>query len=195
MGSVFSKAHVEEVLQWAEDNCVLLVVDEVYFGMSFGEYHSFGQLVRDQPLICLGGMEKQFFVPGWQTSWIIFYDKLKRADKIKKAFANVIQLLLHTNMFTMNALPEILDRLGIYFAKEKCVHFQKNQEIILRELEGIKGLRASPAQGTIYLPVFLELDKFRFKSDTEFAQKLLEEENVMLLPLQWNGTDKYPGFR
>lgn len=64
-GSVFSKQHIKDVLKWAEDNCILIVADEVYYGMSFTEFHSFGELAEEGPVICLSGMEKLFFVPGW----------------------------------------------------------------------------------------------------------------------------------
>lgn len=52
-------------MKWAEDNCLLIVADEVYYGMSFTEFHSFGEYAEEGPVICLSGMEKLFFVPGW----------------------------------------------------------------------------------------------------------------------------------
>jgi len=96
---------------------VLLIVDETYFGMTFGEYHSFGELAEDGPIICINGMDKMFFVPGWQTSWIIFYDRCQIAADIKNSFFNIILLLLHSNVFIMSALPQLLDELTPYYPK------------------------------------------------------------------------------
>jgi aspartate/methionine/tyrosine aminotransferase len=44
---------------------VLIVADEVYYGMSFDKFTSFGELAGEGPIICLSGMEKIFFTPGW----------------------------------------------------------------------------------------------------------------------------------
>ena len=41
------------------------MADEIYYGMSFGEFVSFGELADEGPIICLGGMDKLFFTPGW----------------------------------------------------------------------------------------------------------------------------------
>lgn len=64
-GSVFSRKHVQEIIDWANLNHVLIVADEVYYGMSFGEFTSFGELAGEGPIITLSGMEKIFFTPGW----------------------------------------------------------------------------------------------------------------------------------
>lgn len=68
---------------------MLIVADEVYYGMSFDKFTSFGELAGEGPIICLSGMEKIFFTPGWQISWMIFYDKNQLADDIKKAIYNL----------------------------------------------------------------------------------------------------------
>jgi tyrosine aminotransferase len=33
---------VQDIIKWAQDNFVLIVADEVYYGLSFGEFTSFG---------------------------------------------------------------------------------------------------------------------------------------------------------
>jgi tyrosine aminotransferase len=34
-GSVFSREHVNDIVTWAEKHCILIVADEVYYGLSF----------------------------------------------------------------------------------------------------------------------------------------------------------------
>lgn len=59
------------------------MADESYYGMSFNDFYSFGELAEEGPIICLGGLDKAFFVPGWATAWVIFYDKAKYAEDIR----------------------------------------------------------------------------------------------------------------
>ena len=66
----------------------MIVSDEVYYGLSFEEFTSFGQEALDGPIVCLSGIEKIYFVPGWCTSWMIFYDKKKYASAIREAVGN-----------------------------------------------------------------------------------------------------------
>ena len=70
-------------MDWAEDNKILIVADEVYHGMAFEEFTSFGKMANEGPIITLCGVEKILYVPGWQTAWMIFYDKNKLATKVK----------------------------------------------------------------------------------------------------------------
>ncbi|CAK55913.1 unnamed protein product (macronuclear) [Paramecium tetraurelia] len=185
-GSVFSKEHVQEIIDWANQNRVLIVADEIYYGMSFGEFG---------PIIRLGEMDKMFFTPVWQISWMIFYDKNHYAVEIKQAMYNICQFLLYANVFVINSLPQILDQLTIFYARDRMTHFKENHDFLIQELDQIRGLKCIPAQGTFYLTVLIDLEVFQVKSDTEFAKKLLGEENIILLPLSWNGTEKYQGFR
>ena len=48
----------------------------------------------------------------------------------------------------------------------------------------MKGYQPITAQGTFYMTVLLDVSTFKdIHNDKEFAAKLLEEENVALLPL------------
>ena len=57
MGTVFSKAHMEEILAFSDKHEVPLVCDEVYYKMVFpgAESLSFGELTEDVPVIVLSG--------------------------------------------------------------------------------------------------------------------------------------------
>ncbi len=73
----------------------LIVSDEVYYNESFEneEFHSFGHLTtEEQPVVLIGGMEKTFLVPGWQLSWIIFFDKSGKLSAVRDTFANTVSL-------------------------------------------------------------------------------------------------------
>ena len=48
----------------------------------------------------------------------------------------------------------------------------------------MKGYSPISAQGTFYLTVLLDLTQFKnIKSDKEYVEKILEEENVAFVPL------------
>ncbi len=57
MGTVFSREHMSEILQFSEKYEVPLVVDEVYFKQVYPgvDYISFGDLSEDVPVVVLSG--------------------------------------------------------------------------------------------------------------------------------------------
>mmetsp|Transcript_25244 Transcript_25244/g.29117 ORF Transcript_25244/g.29117 Transcript_25244/m.29117 type:complete len:130 (+) Transcript_25244:403-792(+) len=60
-GSVFSKAHMEEIIAVSEKHQVPLVADEIYYGFSFYEekpFYSFAQISTTVPMITLGAISK-----------------------------------------------------------------------------------------------------------------------------------------
>lgn len=67
--------------------------------------------------------------------------------------------------------------------------FEEHYEYLAKEFAKIKGFKPVPAQGTFYIAVLIDLTHFtEFKSDLEFLQALLTEENVWILNLSaFNG--------
>jgi tyrosine aminotransferase len=139
-------------------------------------------------------VEKILSVPGWVQSWTILFDKHHILEQIKRNMEVIATIYLHTNTFTQHALPKIFKEIGIFTA-DKMGIIQQNYHTITQKLENIHGLKALPAQGTIYLTVEIELEKFsNIPTDIDFVQKLRLEENVNVLPISIMGTG-CNGFR
>lgn len=79
-GSVYSKAHLSDILRLASNYTLPIVSDEVYGGITFGNapFHPLGPLSAEMgkltPVITASGLGKQFLVPGWRVGWLVFYD-------------------------------------------------------------------------------------------------------------------------
>lgn len=82
-GSVYSRAHLEELLAFASKYRLPIVADEIYADMVFGgaEFVAMSSLVSDVPLLVAGGIAKQYLVPGWRVGWLAVVDR-------NAAFAN-----------------------------------------------------------------------------------------------------------
>lgn len=53
-------------------------------------------------------------VPGWTTGWTIFFDKHRYLDTIKHNLSVIGTIFLHNNVFTQLALPNILEKVGLF---------------------------------------------------------------------------------
>ena len=108
----------------------------------------------------IGGMEKTFFVPGWSISWMIFFDTKNVLKDIKGAVNTTCQIFLHPNSFLQKSLPDILEELGPNFTQKLMPIFEECHNYLFPKINNIKGLKAIKAQGTFYMSVLIELDKF-----------------------------------
>lgn len=91
-GSVFSKKHQLEIIAFAHKHKLPIIADEVYYGMNFGddtEFHSFGNLTKEVPIICTSSLSKMYCVPGWRTGWCIVYNNNGYFDRVKENMRKV----------------------------------------------------------------------------------------------------------
>ena len=47
-------------------------------------------LTDSVPILCVGGIAKEFLVPGWRVGWIIVYDKHSRFAAVRACLLAVI---------------------------------------------------------------------------------------------------------
>ncbi len=81
-GSVFSRAHMIEILNVASHAKVPIIADEVYYGMAYDKTTTFipfghltGEDVPEVPIISVCALSKIYCVPGWRLGWLIFHDR------------------------------------------------------------------------------------------------------------------------
>ncbi|GKU93066.1 hypothetical protein SLEP1_g6699 [Rubroshorea leprosula] len=75
-GNVFSLEHLEKIAKTARKLGILVIADEVYVHISFGNtpfvpMGLFGSIV---PLLTLGSISKRWNVAGWRVGWIVTTD-------------------------------------------------------------------------------------------------------------------------
>ena len=76
-GSVYSKDHLLEIVDFARRNDIIIISDEVYGDMVFNDnvFHPMGSISKDVPVVEIGGSAKIFLVPGWRLGWIVLHDR------------------------------------------------------------------------------------------------------------------------
>lgn len=77
-GSVYSKEHLEDIVDLARSLHVPIIADEVYGDLTFGdnEFHPMATVARGRvPIITASGLAKQYLLPGWRVGWIVFHDR------------------------------------------------------------------------------------------------------------------------
>ena len=87
-GSVYSKDHLNAILDVAERNKLPIISDEIYGNMCFtgSTFYPLASLTTQVPILAVGGIAKEFLVPGYRVGWILLHD---RNDILKDVISGI----------------------------------------------------------------------------------------------------------
>ncbi|KAI8807403.1 pyridoxal phosphate-dependent transferase [Cladochytrium replicatum] len=203
-GSVYTEAHLRDILVVAERHNLPIISDEIYADMVFSGHKftplgRFGfakivsipdfrffqaSLTKTVPILTTGGIAKRYLIPGWRVGWILIHDRNELFAKVRQGLNSLTQLILGPNSVVQIALPDIL-RAPKSFYEETLRQLEENATLCCDELGKIPGLEPVEAQGAMYIMAKVQLDKFKdFRNDLDFVEKLVQEESVLCLPGQ-----------
>jgi len=189
-GSTYRKEHLLEIIQLAEQFHLPIIADEIYCNMVFdGEKYVFmAELTQTVPILSVGGIAKQYLVPGWRLGWIIMYDKQNYIQSLRQSLTNLTTLIVGPNTLVQAALPSILHETPQQYYRELNQTLQDHARYCEKRISTIPGLKVISPQGAMYVMVQIDLTKFHPESgitdDLQFCQMLMREESVVVLPGQ-----------
>lgn len=184
-GSVYSKEHLLQILSWAESKKLPILSDEVYHNMTFGKpFYPLGSLTSHVPVFTIGALSKMYLVPGWRCGWVLIYDKQNVCGHVKANMKKIKNMLLHPCPFIMQAIPTIFrDRPQNYF-QDVMDKVKNRAEIVQNKLGGVRGVYVAPPEGALYTMISLDFSNMDIKDSITFAQKLVQEQGVIVLPAE-----------
>ena len=192
-GSVFSKTHLEAILAIADRHKVPIISDEIYAHMCFtgSTFHHVASLTSTVPVLSIGGMAKEFLVPGWRVGWITIHDRNGALSNIRAGLTKLTQVIIGANTLAQSTLPAILtpneangDAASMRAHNTEYVsRLEAHATLTCERLEAVEGLRVVRPGGAMYVMVGIDVDRLEgITSDVDFAQELLTEECVFVIP-------------
>ncbi|RHZ47465.1 hypothetical protein Glove_579g20 [Diversispora epigaea] len=184
-GSNFSSQHLESILAVAEAYKLVIITDEIYEDMVFGDtkFYPLASLTKVVPILKISGLAKRFLVPGWRVGWIFVYDQNEILSEIRKSLFSLSNMILGANSLLQYSLPDIILNTPEEFFQETNKKLEFNAKLSVEALSSIPGLHVIIPQGAMYVMVGINIDELKdIKNDVEFSEKLLQEESVMVLP-------------
>lgn len=142
-GGVFPKSVVERIIAFADRHNLTIVSDEVYDEMVYDGHHvSFAG--KGDRAIVVNSFSKMFAMTGWRLGFLVAPRAL--AIEINK---------VHYHMVACPSTPAQAAVLaGLDAVKEATnamrTEFRARRELVIRELNGMPGLRCVPPSGAFY---------------------------------------------
>ena len=187
-GSNFSVPHLVAIAAVARKHGLPIVADEIYakcvFNGSFSHMH---ENAGDVPVISVGGLAKEFVVPGWRVGWIVFHDhgaSKGKLDAVKTGIRSLTQIVLGATSLIQTAIPSVLcPKAGSEAeAKLKAFHdkymhvLRSNADMCVKKLADCKEIDAIEPAGAMYLmlKIHANLLEDELSDDAIFSQRLLQ---------------------
>lgn len=95
-GSNFSAEHLVQIAAVARKHNLPIIADEIYGHCVFnGEFSPMHIHSGDVPVLSVGGLAKEFIVPGWRVGWIVIHEKgTGRFKEIRSGLKSLTQIVL-----------------------------------------------------------------------------------------------------
>ena len=194
-GAVYAKEQIEAIGQWAVENDVWIITDEIYEHLVYGdnEHHSLPTLVPEiaDRCIVLNGVAKTYAMTGWRVGWIIAPPDIAKAASTLQSHqtsnvANVAQVAAQA------AVAGSLD--AVHEMREA---FDRRRKVMHSMLDGIDGVTCPEPQGAFYaFPSFKdvlgrEIGGVTPQTTLELADIMLEQAKVAIVPGEAFGAPGY----
>ncbi|MGG3642532.1 aminotransferase [Bacillus gobiensis] len=173
-GSVYSKEELEQIAEFAEENDLIVISDEIYAELTYDEdFTSFSAIgnMRERTIL-VSGFSKGFAMTGWRLGYVAAPTFLKDA-------------MLKIHQYSMMCAPTMAQfaaeealKNGMKDVEKMKKSYRRRRNIFVESLNEA-GLNCHNPGGAFY--AFPSIKNTGMSSE-EFAEKLLVQEKVAVVP-------------
>lgn len=173
-GAVLTRERMLEIAAVAEKHDLLVISDEIYDRLVYGVQHTcFAQLpgMRDRTIL-LGGFSKDYAMTGWRIGYMAANPELLGAAR------KVHQYTIMSAPTTAQAAAIVALQQGEEHVQRMVAEYDRRRKLIVGGCNAL-GLDCFEPRGAFY--AFPSVSRSGM-DDEEFADKLLAEEHVAVIP-------------
>ncbi|MBQ6796814.1 MAG: aminotransferase class I/II-fold pyridoxal phosphate-dependent enzyme [Clostridia bacterium] len=183
-GALYPKAMLEEIVEIARENQLMIFSDEIYdrLIMEDEEHVSIASLAPDLFCVTYSGLSKSHMVAGFRIGWMI----LSGNKAMAKDYIQGINML--SNMRLCSNVPAqsiVQTALGGYQSVKNYIvpggRIYEQREYIYKALNDIPGITAVKPKAAFYIFPKIDTKKFNIVDDEKFALDLLRDKKILLI--------------
>lgn len=194
-GAIYSREELKAIAEWAVENNVFVISDEIYEKLVYDDNKhisiaSFNEDIKRLTIV-INGMSKSHAMTGWRIGYAAAH------EDIVKVMSN-IQSHATSNPCSISQYASVVGLTGDQGSVEEMKkHFVERRNYMVDTINTIKGLSCRKPEGAFYIMInFTQLlgktiKGKEIKSSMDFANILLEEGKVAVVPGIAFGDDKY----
>ena len=196
-GAVYPKEVLEDIIQVARENDLLIFSDEIYdrLVMDGVPHYSTAALAPDMMVITTNGLSKSHIVCGFRCGWMAISGYKGKADDYVEGIFQMAAMRLCSNTLTQLVIPAALDdNASTQAMLVPGGRLYEQREATMREIEKIDGLTCVKNHGAFYVFPKLDVKKFNITDDKKFAFDFLHEKHIFIVPgsgFDWAAPDHF----
>lgn len=183
-GALYSKEILEEIVNVARENELIIFSDEIYdrLVMDGLEHIAIASLAPDVPCVTFNGLSKSHRVAGFRCGWMCLSgDKKKMQGYIEglnllssmRLCSNVpAQQIIQTALGGYQSVDELLKPGGRIYEQRACIY---------KALNEIDGVSAVKPKAAFYIFPKFDIRKFNIKDDERFVLEFLRKKKILLV--------------
>lgn len=194
-GAVYPQDLVQAIGQWAAENGIWVVTDEIYEHLVYGDavFSSIVSLVPEiaDRCVVVNGVAKTFAMTGWRVGWMVGpNDIIKAATNLQSHSTSNV-----ANVSQVAALAAVSGDLSAVDVMREA--FDRRRKLIVKMLNDIDGVDCPEPHGAFYAyPSVKELNGKTIRgklinSSSDLAGVILDEAEVAVVPGEAFGTEGY----
>lgn len=194
-GAVYSKDELEQIVNIAVDNNVLIISDEIYEAYLYdGLNHVSPAAISDRAkenTVIINGISKTFSMTGWRIGYTIGSEEIISAiSKLQShSTSNPASISQAASIAAVNELKQEL--------KVKLDTFEGRRDLMVNELKDIDHVEINKPQGSFYCFPLLkgyigkEFNGKKIENSFDIVDYLLENAGVAAVPGKVFGAENY----
>jgi len=194
-GSMCSRKDLQDVVEVAKNNDLLIISDEIYDEMILvkEKMTCMGEVAKGVPHVIMGGLSKNWGGTGFRIGWVAIPEDDEGSKKLREGFGNLVTMRLSASTPAQFAGVEALRNVKAHkrFIKYLVKNIKERAEFMQKRLNEIPGVSCQKAKGAFYLFPRIDLSKTKFKNDKEFCTELLRKEHVWVTRGSGFGLDSH----
>ncbi|MDR2834087.1 MAG: pyridoxal phosphate-dependent aminotransferase [Streptococcaceae bacterium] len=196
-GAVYSKELLEEIVEIARQNDLIIFSDEVYDRLLMDglKHVPIAPLAPDLLVVTLNGLSKSHLAAGFRSGWLVLSGNKERARNYIEGINCLASMRLCSNVLAQQIIePALTGHQEVFDMLLPGGRVYEQRETICNALEDIPGLSFVKPKAAFYLFPKLDVKKFNIYDDEKFAFDFLHKHKVMFVhgrSFNWDEPDHF----
>jgi alanine-synthesizing transaminase len=196
-GAVYSRELLEDLVELARRNNLVLFADEIYDRILYdGAVHtSVAPLAPDVLCLTFSGLSKAYRVCGFRSGWVVITGPKEHAKSYIEGLETLANMRLCPNVPGQYAIQAALG--GHQTINELILpggRLREQRDRAVRLLNEIPGVSCVEPKGALYVFPRLDPEVYRIEDDERFVLDLLEQQRILVMQgtgFNWPHTDHF----
>ncbi|PKM22435.1 MAG: aminotransferase [Gammaproteobacteria bacterium HGW-Gammaproteobacteria-14] len=183
-GANYSKAFLQELLEIARQNDLIVFADEIYDKILYDEeeHVSIASMADDLLFVTFNGLSKSYRVAGFRSGWMIVSGAKHRAKDFIEGLEMLASMRLCANVPSQHAIQTAL---GGYQSINDLIlptgRLGKQRDLAWELLNAIPGVSCVKPKSALYMFPKLDPQMYPIQDDEAMALDLLRQEKVLVV--------------